>query len=141
MHIEVAVLLAWLDGQLPARRAARVARHLASCARCRLESGRLQAELDWVVQTDTPAASELEQSLESLMERIRGWAGEPDRTRKLAAEVAAYFGARAANLLDRIEPGRPEEGGPMVAAELLFSAFLGRAAAARVLRAASREFV
>lgn len=145
MHPDTKTLLAYRDGELNNWQTENTSRHLLRCARCRRELHLMEATLRCLQSSQIPSTPELpdlEAGLQALLVRTRQLEPTPRAAvlQKLedraAAQVDEFFGSHAVASLRGAVAGL-EAPGVLTAAERLFSAFLGRKAAADL---ASRVF-
>jgi anti-sigma factor RsiW len=140
IHPTSRTLLSYLDGELPVEERHVVAAHLRDCEGCRSELDGIETDLDWHLVLDAaslpsyapPRAEEMQRLFRSMREWRQsnaGIAAAAAAERKHGVEervgeaMEVYFGAGAA-----------EATLPADHAEALFSAFLGRRAAATLMK-------
>lgn len=140
MHPDTKTLLAYRDGELNTWRMEKTSQHLLRCAPCRHELHLMEVTLQCLQSTPVPSTPELpdlEAGLQALLARTRKLGPTP-RTAVLqkledntAAQVEEFFGSRTMASV-RSARAAGEGAGVLPTAELLFSAFLGRRAAAEL---------
>ena len=136
-HPDLAELLAWIDGELDPRRAARAGEHIPRCPQCRLEVRRLRLRLEqssriFQQAADPPPADPGARRLlrmlrnDALVAAAQAQMRER-RNSRLVAELGPYFGVYPISLLER---SSEEAAAFPERMDRLASAFLGRKAAA-----------
>jgi anti-sigma factor RsiW len=139
MHRASRILLAYLDGELPAEERCAIAEHLAGCAACRDELDSIEADLDWFLVLDAaarpaemrPPAGGLSRLLAATRE-LR--AAHPELTPAGAKQGSSTADPQAADSLENLLGGGAQEAaGDTKQVESLLSAFLGRRAASELM--------
>lgn len=137
MHPEICDLVACVDGEGSGRMSRQVAQHVARCPVCREEIVRLHEEKQLFAGLAPEACQADETVLDGLLAEIRQRgtdAGAHRELRQRALEqLRTYFGSVAAGLVNEIEQCGLHGRGLQAATEPLFTAFLGRKAAAGVM--------
>jgi anti-sigma factor RsiW len=134
MHPRTSTLIAFCDAEFDAARSRRIASHLQSCARCRGELQRIEAEKDCfsVPQGRIGPHPDLKQGLAALLAAVSRWqeAPRPELKSHLRAQIELYFGPGAAAFVECPDIRADE----LLAKALeLLAAFLGSDAAEAVV--------
>lgn len=135
MHPRISTLIAFCDAEASAGRSRRIARHLASCEKCRKQLERIRSEKAELSARAAAPAPENREGLAAVMSAIEAW--QEGRNGVAASELRArlrwqlemYFGSPAALAAER--PGIQAEELFGKASEML-DVFLGHEAAEAV---------
>jgi anti-sigma factor RsiW len=137
MHPKFIDLLTYMDGELGDHMALRVAEHLVECAKCAGEVERLWVERHAFAAMGREDAEAVTEGLDRLLERMRNLqnalAAERMMRRRTIEQLRTYFGSVAGGLVGEIEQNGLRGEKLEARAEPLFAAYLGRAAAQRVM--------
>ena len=129
--------MAYRDGELTARQAAKTAEHVEQCPRCHGQLGEVEIEarrLQAAVEEPPLETHQLARGLEKLTARVRLWelaqqeAGRPIRE-LVTSQVRVFFGSCAAASVGKALSEQPEGRGALSTAKTLFTVFLGERAA------------
>ncbi|MGA2040804.1 MAG: hypothetical protein ABSH42_16105 [Bryobacteraceae bacterium] len=106
MHPRRATLVAFCDTETGASRSRRIARHLAKCAKCREELGRIERERDQLSARTAEPAADVRQGLAAVLSAIAAWqegrngAAASELKARLRWQMETYFGSPAASALE-----------------------------------------
>jgi anti-sigma factor RsiW len=130
-------MVAYSDGELSERRRRRICEHLTVCGSCRSDLDALESEKVLLAAAAPAAPGAGQRGLDRVLAGVArlkaSQQAERERRRRTLQQLTTYFGAVAAGLVGEIEQDGLHGPGLEAAAEPLFSAFLGRRAAASVM--------